>query len=152
MLLSSSGYLKRANSALIYCTYLPFFKYYVKRKFHKKEVREHLQNVFYNHSLITDAYVEEYGKPLQENGFYTALMRLLRYREGDLNSEELNTITKPTLLLWGEEDKVVPVHVGHQLESDLPNAKLITYKKTGHLLTEERPHEVFEHISSYILN
>ena len=152
VLLSSSGYLKRANSALIYCTYLPFFKYYVKRKVHKKEVREHLQNVFYNHSLITDDYVKEYGKPLQESGFYTALMRLLRYREGDLNREELNNITKPTLLLWGEEDKVVPVHVGHQLVNDLPNSRLITYEKTGHLLTEERPQEVFEQISSHILN
>lgn len=151
VLLSSSGYLKRANKALIYCTYLPFFRYYVKRKVKSKEVKDHLQNVFYNRSLITDNYIEEYGLPLQESGFYTALTRLLRYREGDLNSDELKNIIAPTLLLWGEEDRVVPVHIGHKLVNDLPNAKLITYEKTGHLITEERPHEVFQQILSHTL-
>ncbi|MCM3567041.1 alpha/beta fold hydrolase [Neobacillus mesonae] len=151
VLLSSSGYLKRANRALIFCTYLPFFHYFIRRKVQSKEVREHLKNVFYQQSLITEDYIEEYGKPLQEEGFYISLMRLLRYREGDLSSMELKNITIPTLLLWGEEDQVVPVHIGHRLANDLPNAKLITYEKTGHLITEERSNEVFKEILNHIL-
>jgi pimeloyl-ACP methyl ester carboxylesterase len=71
-------------------------------------------------------------------------MRLLRYREGDLKSEDLKTIEKPTLLLWGKEDRVVSFRVGERLAKDLPNARLITYEKAGHLLTEERPQEVFK--------
>lgn len=151
VLLASSGYLKRANKALIYCTYLPFFQYYVKREVRKKEVSQILENVFYDYSLITERHITEFGKPLEEKGFYTSLMRLLRYREGDLSSEELKTIIHPTLLLWGKEDKVVSVQVGHRLENDLPNAKLIIYEKTGHLITEERSHEVFEQILAHTL-
>lgn len=151
VLISSSGYLKKANKALIYCTYLPFFRYFVKKRVNRKEVREHLQNVFYNHKLITDNYIEEYGKPLKERGFYTALIRLLRYREGDLSSDDLKDIHTPILLLWGKEDQVVPVDVGHKLVNDLPNAQLVTYEKTGHLITAERPDEVIKQILSHSL-
>ncbi|WP_458414812.1 alpha/beta fold hydrolase [Schinkia sp. CFF1] len=150
VLLASSGYLKRANKAVIYCTYLPFFKYFIKREVNKKEVKEVLKNVFYDHSLITKGHVDEFGKPLKEEGFYISLLRLLRHREGDLSSEELKTILAPILLLWGEDDKVVSVQVGHRLVKDLPNAKLITYEKTGHLISEERPNEVFQQILSFV--
>ncbi|HHY72121.1 MAG TPA: alpha/beta hydrolase [Bacillus bacterium] len=150
VLLASSGYLKPANKALIYCTYLPFFKYFIKREVLKKEVKDVLKNVFYNPSLITNRHIEEFGNPLKEEGFYTSLMRLLRHREGDLSSGELQNIYIPTLLLWGEEDKVVPVEVGHRLAKDLPNAKLLTYEKTGHLISEEKPKEVFKEVLSFI--
>lgn len=151
VLLSSSGYLKRANKALIFCTYLPFFGYYVKHQVHKQEVKDVLKNVFYDHALITESHIREFAKPLEEKGFYTSLMRLLRYREGDLSSEDLKTIDKPTLLLWGKEDRVVSYRVGERLANDLPNTKLVIYEKAGHLLTEERPQEVFEEILGFIL-
>lgn len=151
VLVSSSGYLKRANKAIILCTYLPLFGYFVKHHVHKQEVKDVLKNVFYDHSLITENHIREFGMPLEEKGFYTSLKRLLRYREGDLSSEDLITIDKPTLLLWGKEDRVVSYTIGERLAKDLPNAKLITYEKAGHLLTEERPHDVFKEISGFIL-
>lgn len=151
VLISSSGYLKRANKAVIFCTYLPFFGHYVKRHVHKQEVKDVLKNVFHDHSLITENHIREFGKPLEEQGFYTSLMRLLRYREGDLNSEDLKIIENPTLLLWGKEDRVVSYRIGERLEDDLPNAKLIIYEKAGHLLTEERPEEINKEISTFIL-
>jgi len=52
----------------------------------------------------------------------------------------------PTLLIWMEEDQVVPIQVGHRLVKDLPDAQLITYEKAGHLITEEKPEHVFENI------
>lgn len=150
ILLCSSGYLEKANRPLIYCSYIPFFHWFVKFYIHRKDVKQYLHNVFYDQSLISKAHVDEFGKPLQEVGFYKALIRLLRHREGDLQSNELKEIEAPALLIWGTEDKVVPVQVGEKLVKDLPNAKLITYEKAGHLITEERPNEVFSQIISYI--
>jgi pimeloyl-ACP methyl ester carboxylesterase len=149
ILLCSSGYLKKAKKALVYCSYLPFFQYFVERFVKKKEVEAYLQNVFYDKSLITDKHIEEFGKPLQEKAFYTSLISLLRCREGDLQSKQLQEVKAPTLLIWGMEDKVVPVKVGEQLVGDLPNAELVKYERTGHLITEERPNEVFEQILAY---
>ena len=150
ILLCSSGYLRRARKSLILSSYLPFFEKFVHYHVGKKEVIDHLKNVFYNHSLISDEIIDEFARPLKERGFYQALVRLLRHRE-DLETYQLQEIQVPTLLIWGEEDKVVPVHIGHRLVRDLPQAQLITYEKTGHLITEEKPEHVFENILRYTM-
>jgi len=146
ILLCSSGYLKRSKKLLICSSYLPFFERFVQYYVRRKEVKNHLKNVFFNHSLINDELIQEFGSPLSEKGFYKALIRLLRHREDDLLPEQLQTIQIPTLLVWGKEDRVVPLEVGKRLVQDLPHAKLITYEKTGHLITEEKPDLVFKNI------
>ncbi len=146
ILLCSSGYLKRSKKLLICSSYLPFFERLVQYFVQRKEVRDHLKNVFFNQTLINDELIQEFGRPLSEKGFYKALICLLRHREDDLLPEQLQTIQVPTLLVWGEEDRVVPLEVGKRLVQDLPDAKLITYEKTGHLITEERPDLVFKNI------
>ncbi|KHF39707.1 alpha/beta fold hydrolase [Halalkalibacter okhensis] len=149
ILICSSGYLKRARKSLIYCTYIPFFRFFVERYIRMKDVKKSLENVVYNRTLINKEMMEEFARPLLEKDFYRSLIRLLRYREGDLSSEQLREITIPTLLIWGEEDQVVPLSVGKRLVEDLPNANLITYEKTGHLVTEERTEELYDQILSY---
>lgn len=149
ILLCSSGYLQRAKKLLICSSYLPFFEKFVQYYVRRKEVREHLKNVFFNHNLIDDELIHEFARPLTEKGFYKALIRLLRHREGDLTPHQLKKIQVPVLLIWGEEDRVVPVYIGRRLVKDLPQAQLITYKKAGHLITEEETERVFENIVRY---
>ncbi|PLS02497.1 alpha/beta fold hydrolase [Neobacillus cucumis] len=151
ILLCSSGYLKPAKKPLIWISYLPFFEKFIHYYIGRKDVQDHLRNVFFNQELINDELIHEFGKPLTEKGFYKALIRLLRHREGDLLSHQLQNILVPTLLIWGEEDRVVPVEVGHKLVRDLPAAQLITYEKTGHLITEERPELVFKNILKHTI-
>ena len=149
VLLGSSGYLKKAKPYLRYSSYIPCFHLFVKLLVNRKTVKQYLENVFYEHSFIDEKMVEEYSRPLKEESFYTCLVRLLRHREGDLPEEQLQQINVPTLLLWGEEDKVVPLNVGMKLEKDIPDAKLITYQHTRHLLTEERHQQVYSDIVKY---
>lgn len=150
ILLASSGYLDKAKAWQRYATYLPFSELAAKYVVHKKTVPDYLKNVLYDHSFITDQLIEAYGAPLKEKKFYQALIRLLRYREGDLPAGELKRITTPALLIWGKEDRVVPFEIGKQLESDLPNARLICYDHSGHLLTEERPKTISEEILYFL--
>lgn len=149
VLFCSSGYLPRAKNYLIYSSYLPFFYLIAKKKINSQSVVKNLKNVFYDHSLITEEQIEEYGRPLQDRNFPKSLVRLLRHREGDLSSEQLSAIYTPTLLLWGQEDKVVPLVIGKKLAKDLPNSKLISYDKAGHLITEEKPWELYQEILAF---
>lgn len=150
ILLCSSGYLKKSKRFLVYCSYLPFFRYFAKRHVRKYDVKKELQNVLYDHKLITDEMIQEFARPLSENDFYKSLIRLLRHREGDLSSEQLKQIDVETLLIWGEEDRVVPFEIGKRLAKELPNAKIISYRETGHLITEERPKEIVNDILSFV--
>lgn len=58
----------------------------------------------------------------------------------------LPQITCPTLLLWGDDDPFVSVHVGEQAHALLPDSVLKVYGYTGHFIPEERPIECAEDI------
>jgi pimeloyl-ACP methyl ester carboxylesterase len=51
----------------------------------------------------------------------------------------LHRITVPTLLLWGEQDRLVPVQQAAVWANHLPNATLRTVPGVGHLVLEESP-------------
>jgi pimeloyl-ACP methyl ester carboxylesterase len=67
-----------------------------------------------------------------------ALMRLL---PGPVDPELpgiLARITTPTLLLWGDDDKVAPVGLAPAWQQAIGQASVRTFPNTGHLLFHER--------------
>lgn len=52
---------------------------------------------------------------------------------------DLARIVAPTLILWGEEDRLIPLAQSAQLEAAIPNARRITYPGVGHSPQEEIP-------------
>lgn len=151
VLLCSSGYLKRSKPSLVLLSYLPFFYLIVKKQLAKTGVMKNLQNVVHDHRIIDDEMMHGYLQPFLEEDIFRALTRMIRDREGDLSSQLLNQINTPALLIWGEQDRVVPLTVGQRLHQDLKNSKLIVLKETGHLVPEERPEEVYNHIKNFTL-
>lgn len=93
--------------------------------------------------------IEGYAEQFEDPRIFPALARLLRHREGDLSVEALKEIQTPCLLIWGDHDKIVPLSIGKRLAQDLPHARLVIFKETGHLVPEERPKEVYEEIASF---
>ena len=59
----------------------------------------------------------------------------------------LPKIKVPTLILWGEEDKMTPVKDAYFIKSVLPESKLVTYKNQGHRLPYEKPKELAKEIN-----
>ena len=51
----------------------------------------------------------------------------------------LPRVTNPTLLLWGREDRIVPVVCGEQYRRLLPNATLTVLDHCGHMPQLEHP-------------
>jgi len=48
-------------------------------------------------------------------------------------------VTNPTLIVWGREDRAVPVECGEQYRQGLPNATLTVLERCGHLPPIEQP-------------
>ncbi|MFC4182741.1 alpha/beta fold hydrolase [Saccharococcus thermophilus] len=150
ILLASSGYLGRVKRSLTLSTYLPYFHAYVKHYFYKQGVEANLRQAIYDYSLIDNEMCKGYEQPFYHPQMFKALTRFIRYREGDLQAHELQRIETRTLLLWGENDRIVPVDIGKRLHEDLTNSALVTFPHTGHLLPEERPHDVYREITDFI--
>ena len=78
--------------------------------------------------------------------------RILHQRMGGLRqtvaplTELLPTLACPTLLLWGDEDPLLPVEIALKLRATLPDALLKVYAYTGHFVPEERSIETAEDI------
>ncbi len=56
-------------------------------------------------------------------------------------TSRLGRLTMPALVLWGEDDALVPVAVGRALAAALPHATFDALKDCGHLPTLEKPTE-----------
>lgn len=51
----------------------------------------------------------------------------------------LRRVTAPTLLLWGEQDGMIPISNAAEYVRDLPNARLVRLPRLGHVPFEEDP-------------
>jgi pimeloyl-ACP methyl ester carboxylesterase len=53
--------------------------------------------------------------------------------------ERLPQIACPTLIVWGEKDRIIPVRDAAVFEQLIPNARKLIYPRTGHVPMIERP-------------
>lgn len=148
--LCSSGYLSRIKPPYTYLSYLPFFEKVIKRQLGKTGVLGNLHQVVYDKNMIDDEMIRGYSEPFEDDKMFRAFKKMMRHWEGDLPSEILQTIQVPCLFIWGENDRVVPMKTGKRLAQDLPNSQFISLPHTGHLLPEEKPWEVYQHIKDFI--
>jgi pimeloyl-ACP methyl ester carboxylesterase len=90
---------------------------------------------------------ELFNKPLtpadQEivtrNREMTARLTWKPYMHNPRLAQFLPRVSNPTLIVWGREDRIVPVVCGEQYRTLLPNAQLTVLEKCGHLPPFEQP-------------
>ena len=56
-------------------------------------------------------------------------------------TEQLRSLRQPTLILWGQEDRLIPVAYAHRFASDLPDNQVHLLARSGHVPMEESPAE-----------
>lgn len=75
----------------------------------------------------------------------TTVARLLWDRPTDPKlAFYIHRITAPALIVWGEEDQLVPIQQADVWMDRLPDARLRTFPKAGHLVFDEAPAAVEE--------
>jgi 4,5:9,10-diseco-3-hydroxy-5,9,17-trioxoandrosta-1(10),2-diene-4-oate hydrolase len=55
--------------------------------------------------------------------------------------DNLTTITAPSLIFWGQQDRILPVAYAHVAEEKIPDAQLHIFDPCGHFPQLERPEE-----------
>lgn len=150
VLLASSGYLKQVKQLYRIASYLPYVSKYLSWYIHKPPIELLLKEAVYREKTLTKEMVHSYELPLKDMNFAKGLLQLTRQREGDLSSNQLQTITQQALVLTGEQDPLIPVETSKRLVKDLPNGSFVTLKKCGHLLAEEQPKQTAMKIKVFL--
>jgi pimeloyl-ACP methyl ester carboxylesterase len=119
----------------------------------KQKVRMILKKAYYDDSRITNDQVSAYAKPLKLDGGIYALIQTARAivpRNIKQISARYKEIDIPTLILWGRQDKIVPMQIAEKLHSDIPGSVLVVVEKCGHMPHEEKPQDAIVAIVSFL--
>ncbi|MBU2587960.1 MAG: alpha/beta hydrolase [Alphaproteobacteria bacterium] len=90
-------------------------------------------------SIVTEQMIDRYWELLRYPGNRRATLKRFGYPYDPLTEAEIAAVTAPVLILWGEEDRLIPVAAGQSLAGVMPNAQIIVYPGIGHLPQEEAP-------------
>ena len=101
-----------------------------------------LKSTYADPDKVSDADVDQYYAPVADPGYGRALRGVLREFRFDALDGRLGAIAAPTLVLWGEEDRWIPIAAGRALAAQLPRSAFLSVRHAGHSVQEEVPDEV----------
>ena len=117
------------------------------------QTRIALQIAYHDDSKIDEEEVETYAAPLKTAAGKHAIIHSARQivpEDIDDLSERYKSITLPTLILWCDHDRIVPLDVGLKLRRTLPNSTLRLVQSCGHMPHEEQPESTLELLKGFI--
>jgi len=109
-----------------------------------------VENVYSDKALITEELVDRYFELTLREGNRQALADRMTGMEDLSTVSEIKTITQPTLILWGEEDHLIPLANAHLFHTNLPNDTLVVLKNSGHVPMEENPNKSLLSVLDFI--
>lgn len=91
-----------------------------------------------NQAIVTPDVVDRYWELNRYPGNRAATgARFAEYGKRDTNTARLGEIKVPTLILWGDEDKLIPVSGADWFAARIPGSAKIIYPGIGHMPMEE---------------
>lgn len=107
----------------------------------KAFIRFRVQNTFdpSNHHLITDERISSIQRPIAAADGHRSVLLTSRNWNAERIQRDAGLIEQPTLLIWGEHDRVIPLEDGEWLYDNVLNSRLVVLKDCGHLPMEESP-------------
>lgn len=112
-----------------------------------------LRKCYYDKGKITDEIIDAYAYYSSLPGAADAVRQTAKQIE-PANMEALisryKNISVPTLIIWGEQDEVIPLDVGRNFKRDIPGAQMVVFPRCGHLPQEEEPRKTLDCIEDFL--
>lgn len=112
-------------------------------------VRKSLEDVYGNKALVTDALVEQYRDMACREGNRDALIKRLQNDQVSDTTIVSKIITR-TMIIWGDQDFLLPLANAYKFQRDLPNDTLVVLKGIGHVPMEESPEKVVSLVNNFL--
>ncbi len=101
-------------------------------------VADSLREVYGNPAMVSDDLIDRYFDLARRPGNRRAFVERAAATGTDQNGDH-RRLQQPVLILWGAEDRWIPLADGRAFANDIKNARLIVYPDVGHVPMEELP-------------
>ncbi len=101
-------------------------------------IEQNIREVYSNNDLITPALVDRYHDMTLRAGNRKASWARINTGFDDL-TDRLGEIEAPTLVLWGADDRWIPVKYAERFVMEIAGARAVIYPDVGHVPMEEQP-------------
>jgi pimeloyl-ACP methyl ester carboxylesterase len=108
-----------------------------------------LKEVYGNPEKFTDKELDRYYELMRREGNREATLNRLQHYGKNLQ-DSIQYISTPTLILWGEKDRWIPVENAHRFNNDLVNSQVIVFPGVGHIPMEEIPETSAESVLKFL--
>ncbi len=110
--------------------------------------RRSLRNAFANPTRLNSDVLAQQVRSWRVKGTLDALLALSASPHACDLPEGIEDVTAPALIVWGDQDIIVPLAHGKRLVREMPNAELVILEGAGHVPNLECP----ELVNRLILN
>jgi pimeloyl-ACP methyl ester carboxylesterase len=109
-----------------------------------------LEAAYADPSVMTDTLLSRYHDLMLAPGNREAMLARMRQLILRDPRPRLERITAPTLLLWGEEDGMIPVRNAEDYLAAIPDARRVVLPGVGHLPFEEAPQRALSALLDFL--
>ncbi|MBF0119927.1 MAG: wax ester/triacylglycerol synthase family O-acyltransferase [Desulfobacterales bacterium] len=117
-------------------------------------IDRNVRGVYGDKSKVTDSLIDQYFEMIMRPGNRKAYVEIFHLLKSECTSDKLcsgvTEVKSPTLIMWGKEDRWVPVDVVKRWEQDLQLSKTIIYDGVGHMPMEEIPLQTAHDAHSFL--
>jgi pimeloyl-ACP methyl ester carboxylesterase len=129
---------------------LPGLGEWLYGSFYRQNIGERLYLNFVDPALVTQRVVDEVERQMALEGAVAAALAAARGMRFSATEGEYHTITQPTLVMWGREDRVARLPFGERLARELPHARLVVLPRCGHIPMWECTGETTAALSDFL--
>jgi len=118
---------------------------------HRAMIAAYIRDATYR--PMTDEETLPYIAPwLGEEGQAAFYRQIAQNDQRDTAEAELlyGQVERPVLILWGEEDRWLPLEIAEKLHSSIPGSQLKTIPECAHLAQEDEPEAVLGHLNEFL--
>ncbi len=141
ILSNSAGWITDSNRSMPLLD-LPFSQVFVRTVFFNYEF---LKNAWIEMLVDKEKFDEEYflgNYSLMYGTPYKVIQNLVKNLDTNVLMQNIDQITTPTLLIWGDLDSVIPVDHAWWFHEKIKDSKVFVIEKAGHLPFIDKP-EIF---------
>jgi len=111
-----------------------------------------LKEIVHDPTLLTPAVIDRSNRNRQRPGLIKPILsareNLPLWESGF--ARRIEEIIHPTLVIWGEEDRVFPIAVGEELHQTIKGSRFVSISRAGHIPQWERPDMVNQELIAFI--